>query len=136
MERGSDKHGPREDEQLAHEVEGLLRSGHSTHAQEWKDPEPSGEDQPDADLVPHGSLEGGVPEGVTAADVEGRSELAGYLGKDVYPASGQALAERAAGNHAPDRVLAALSRLDPARTYANVAEVWQALGGGVEAPRS
>ena len=51
MDRGSDKVSPREDEQRKHEVEGLIRSGRTTHAEEWKDPEPIGEDQPDADLA-------------------------------------------------------------------------------------
>src|SRR3954447_2565845 len=76
IERGSDKHGARADDALAGEVEGAMRSGHSTHAQEWKDPEPSGEDQPDVDLNPNGTLTGGTPAGVDSGDVEGRSELA------------------------------------------------------------
>jgi hypothetical protein len=50
VERGSDKHSPMRDDQLKHETEGLVRAGHGTHAEEWADPEPSGEDQPDADL--------------------------------------------------------------------------------------
>lgn len=135
MERGSDKHGPRQDEQLAHEVEGLLRAGRSTHAEEWKEAEPSGEDQPDVDRAPHGTLEGGIPDGMTAADVEGRSEIAGYLGKDIYPATGAALVERAAAGHAPDRVLEQLSRLPSEQTFQNVQEVWSTLGGGAEEHR-
>ena len=135
MERGSDKHGQRLDDQLASEVEGLTRGGHSTHAEEWKDPEPSGEDQPDADRAPDGTLHGGVPEGMTAEDVEGRSELARYLGKNVYPATGRELADRAASSGAPDRVRSALGQLPTDQTFANVAEVWSALGHGTEAHR-
>jgi Protein of unknown function (DUF2795) len=135
VERGSDKHGARQDEQLAHEVEGLIRGGHSTHAQEWKDPEPSGEDQPDADLAPQGTLEGAVPEGMSATDVEERSELATFLGKDVYPAERQALLERATANAAPERVLRRLEQLPEDRRYENVQDIWSTLGGGVEQHR-
>src|SRR3954463_13693135 len=86
VERGSDKHSPMVDEQLKHETEGLVRGGHGTHAEEWRDPEPSGEDQPDADLAPSGTLHGGTPQGMDADDVEGRAELATFLGRDIYPA--------------------------------------------------
>jgi hypothetical protein len=135
VERGSDKHGARQDEQLAHEVEGLVRGGHSTHAQEWKDPEPSGEDQPDADLAPGATLEGGVPEGMSAADVERRSELATFLGKDVYPATREALLERAAASSAPDRVLRRLQELPADRAFENLQDVWSTIGGNVEQHR-
>jgi Protein of unknown function (DUF2795) len=136
MERGSDKHGPRVDEELSHEVEGMVRGGHSTHAEEWKDPEPSGEDQPDVDAAPNGTLEGGTPDGMSARDVEDRSQLAGYLGKEIYPATADQILERAAGNEAPDSVLAELRRLPKGRQYANLQEVWTDLGGGVEQHRS
>ena len=136
MERGSDKHGFRMDDALAAETEGLQRSGRSTHAEEWKDPEPSGEDQPDSDLVPSGTLEGGVPDGMTAADVEGRSELATYLGAAVYPANRIVLQERAEDQNAPTRIVELLQSLPDGREYANVAEVWAALGGGNEQHRS
>lgn len=46
MQRGSDKHGPRQDDALQHEVEGLLRSGHGTRAEDWRNPEPSGRTSP------------------------------------------------------------------------------------------
>ncbi|MDD6791309.1 MAG: hypothetical protein PUE00_04025 [Thermobifida fusca] len=40
MERGSDKHGPRLDESLKHEIEGALKSGGPTRAHEDREPEP------------------------------------------------------------------------------------------------
>src|SRR5437763_13578506 len=85
VDRGSDKHSPLVDDQLKHETEGLVRAGRSTHAEEWKDAEPSGEDQPDAGLAPSGTLVGGTPEGMEPDDVEGRAELAGYIGEDADP---------------------------------------------------
>lgn len=132
MERGSDKHGPRLDETLAHETEGAVRAGRSTHAEEWKDPEPSGEDQPDVDLAPDTTLVGGVPDGMSATDVEGRAELAAYLGRSAYPATGAELVALAEQNAAPDRVTAALRRLPPEQGFATAQEVWSALGGGAE----
>jgi hypothetical protein len=135
VERGSDKHGFRLDDAMSAEVEGLVRSGHNTHKEEWRESEPSGEDQPEVDLVPEGSLEGGSPDGMTGADVEGRSELAGYLGKDVYPANRAALEAKAADAQAPDRVIDLINRLPADREFANVSEIWTALGGGVEQHR-
>jgi uncharacterized protein DUF2795 len=135
VERGSDKHGFRLDDQMAGEVDGMMRAGRSTHAEEWKDPEAAGEDQPEVDRAPHETLEGGVPAGMTAGDVERRSEIAAVLGKEIYPATGAQLLERAETNEATDRVLADLRRLDAGATYVNIQDVWSSLGGGVEEQR-
>ncbi len=134
MERGSNKHSARMDDALDHEVEGLMRSGHDNRA-DWNSPEPSGEDQPDVDLVPDGTLAGGVPDGMTEEDVEARSQLATYLGKEVYPAVSAVLIETAEGNEAPDSVLARLRALPAGREYVNVQDVWSTLRGGTEAHR-
>ncbi len=136
MERGSDKHGPRMDEALAHEVEGLLHAGRDTHAEEWASPEPSGEDQPDVDRAPHGTLHGAVPDGMTEEDVEQRSRLATYLGKEVWPATGAQLVAVARARQAPDDVVAQLSYLHEGRSYVNMQEAWADLQGGVEQHRS
>ena len=131
---GSGKVSAQQDDALKKATEGLVRSGHSTHAQEWRDPEPSGEDQPDVDLEPDGTLAGGTPEGMSAADVADRSDLARYLGR-IYPADRDALREAAAGNNAPDRILALLDRLPAGQSFENLQDVWAALGGGVEEHR-
>jgi hypothetical protein len=135
VDRGSDKVSPRQDEQLKHETEGLVRSGHSTHAEEWKDPEPAGEDQPDADLNPEGTLTGGTPAGMQPDDVEGRSELASYLGKDCYPMVRAQVIDLVMENNAPQRVIDLVRDLPAGRAFTNVNEIWVALGGGVEAHR-
>jgi hypothetical protein len=134
MERGSNSHSARMDDALKHDVQGLVRSGHDSR-EDWNSPEPSGEDQPDVDMVPDGTLAGGVPDGMTERDVEERSELAGYLGRSVWPAVGQQLLEIAESNEAPDRVLDQLRRLPAGREYANVQDVWTALQGGHEEHR-
>jgi hypothetical protein len=128
MERGSDKHSARMDDALQHETEGLIRSGHDNRA-DWNSPEPSGEDQPDIDRVPDGTLHGGVPEGMTEDDVEARSELAGYLGR-LWPATREELIRVATDNEAPDSVLDRLRGLPMGQSFANLQEVWSTLSGG------
>ncbi|PZS39186.1 MAG: hypothetical protein DLM62_09610 [Pseudonocardiales bacterium] len=46
MQRGSDKHGPRKDDALARDVENVIRGTGPTHVEEWKDPEPPADDDP------------------------------------------------------------------------------------------
>ena len=136
MERGSDKHGARMDDALAHEVDGTIEAGRSSRVEEWRDPEPSGEDQPDVDLRPDGALHGGVPEGMTDQDVELRSEVAQALGKEIYPASGAELVAKAQESSATDHVLDLLERLPSEETFTNVQDIWTSLGGGVEQHRT
>ena len=128
MDRGSDKHSARMDDALEAEVSGLVRSGHDNRA-DWNSPEPSGEDQPDVDRVPDGTLAGGVPEGMTEDDVEARSELATYLGR-LWPATREELVRVATDNEAPDSVLAQLHRLPLGQQFANLQEVWATVSGG------
>lgn len=47
MQRGSDKHGARHDDALAAEVDGMIRGTGPTRAEEWHDPEPPADDDPD-----------------------------------------------------------------------------------------
>ena len=135
MERGSDKHSPRVDDALGAEVEGMMRSGRETRGQQWHSAEPSGEDQPDVDLAPDGTLAGGVPDGMTEGDVEQRAQIAAYLGKEVWPAGSQALTAKATELGAPEDVLDQLRRLPPSAVFDNLQDVWQALQGGTEAHR-
>src|SRR5918994_3741101 len=46
MQRGSDKHGPIQDDQLKHELRGLEQANRPTRAEEWRDPEPPADDDP------------------------------------------------------------------------------------------
>ncbi|MCU1592517.1 MAG: uncharacterized protein JWP11_3773 [Frankiales bacterium] len=135
MERGSDKHSARMDDALEAEVRGMMTAGRETRGQEWNSPEPSGEDQPDVDLAPDGTLAGGVPDGMTEQDIELRSEIASFLGKECWPCDAQALLLKAAEMNAPERVLNRLRDLAPGVAYENMQEVWSALHGGVEAHR-
>jgi hypothetical protein len=135
MERGSDKHSARMDDALEAEVRGMMTAGRETRGEDWNSAEPSGEDQPDVDLAPGGTLVGGVPDGMTESDVAERSELASYLGKECWPADALALLEKAAGLNAPEAVLNRLRTLPQGREFENLQDVWTALQGGVEAHR-
>jgi hypothetical protein len=135
VERGSDKHSPLRDDELKHETEGLVRSGHGTHAEEWKDAEPSGEDQPDSDLAPQGTLHGGTPSGMSADDVEGRAEIASYIGKESYPLIREQVIDLVMDRNAPGRVVDLVKRLPAGQPFHNVNEIWAAVGGHVEHDR-
>lgn len=136
MERGSDKHNRRVDDEMKAETSGLVTGGHDTHAEEWKSAEPSGEDQPDVSLSPDAVLSGGTPRGMDEADVEERSELAQWLGRAPFPAVGQVLLDHARDEHAPDAIVDQLRRLPAGREYLNVGEVWRGVSGGhVESER-
>jgi hypothetical protein len=128
MERGSDKHSARMDDALSAEVDGIVRSGHDNRA-DWNTPEPSGEDQPDVDRVPNGTLAGGVPQGMSEQDVERRSELATYLGR-IWPATKLELLAVAAENDAPEHVLTQLEKLPDDWAFQNLQDAWTALSGG------
>lgn len=136
MERGSDKHGRRLDDAMKSETDGMMRAGRDTHAVEWKSAEPSGEDQPDVDMVPDGTLSGGTPIGMDESDVEGRSELARHLRPSLFPAVRELLLDHVIESDAPQRIVDMVRGLPAGREFVNVAEAWQALGGHVESRRS
>ncbi|HEX4017627.1 MAG TPA: DUF2795 domain-containing protein [Frankiaceae bacterium] len=139
MERGSDKHGPHLDEEMAHEVSGVVQGGHETRAEEWHSAEPAGEDQPQVTLGGEAPLMGGTPQGMTAGDVASRSELAQWLGRAVFPAVQQILLEHARDAGAPDNIVEEIRALPAGREYTNVGDVWRALnksdGGHSESRR-
>ena len=62
----STKHSAREDDALAHEIEGMIRSGRSTHAEEWNDPEPVAEGDPVTWKSHGGEAEGTVDRKITS----------------------------------------------------------------------
>jgi hypothetical protein len=46
MPRESDQHGPRQDDEMKHELQGMLRGNRPSRAEEWRDPEPPADDDP------------------------------------------------------------------------------------------
>lgn len=128
---------PREDEQLAHETEGLVRSGHPTRVEEFRDPEPAGEDQPTGDehLMGPGREPGTAP-GLSPEDVETRSEIARFLDRAALPGSREDLLASAEQNQATQRVLDLLQQLPADARFENMQDVARALGLGTEEHRA
>jgi hypothetical protein len=128
---------PRKDEQLAHETQGLVQSGHPTRVEEFRDPEPAGEDQPTGDehLLPPDRQPGTAP-GLDNDDIETRSEIARFLDRSALPGRRDDLLASARQNQATDRVLDLLEALPADTEFANVQDVARALGLGTEEHRA
>src|SRR3954464_10130945 len=111
MDRGSDKHTPRLDEELKHETSGLVQGNKDTHAEEWRLPEPPGEDQPEADLAPGATLHGGIPDGRPADGVGARARLGSFLRLSVFPGVREQLLDHVLDSSAPDVVVEQVRKL-------------------------
>ena len=120
---------------MARETRGLVQGGRSGRTEEWRDPEPSGEDQPEADFAPGTTLTGGVPDGLTPEGVEERSELAAHLGRGVYPAYRDEILDRLVENNAPTRLVTLVRDLPADEKYENAGALASALGLGHESHR-
>jgi hypothetical protein len=124
----STKHSPRVDEELEHELQGMVKGGRATRAEEWRQVEPVAEGEPDIDADPAGTLVGGTPVGMTADAVVARSEIASWLTRAPFPGTRDDLVEAARDNRAPDAVVAELERLPDGETFERVGDVARALG--------
>jgi hypothetical protein len=131
LERGSDKHSPRLDEELDHETRSLQQgSPVESRVEEFREQEGPGDGQP----TPDARLTGGR---ATAAsldldDAEARADIARFLTPSAFPADRETLLADAEDHHAPEAVLERLRALPEGRAYENVQDVWGALGGTVE----
>jgi hypothetical protein len=127
MERASDKHSGRIDDAMKGETAGLVAGNHDSRIEEWRSAEPSGDDQPSVGLGADHAVEGGVPEGMDAGDVEVRSELASWLGRASFPAVREPLLGHVMDEGAPERVIELVRRLPAGREFVNTGDVWRAL---------
>lgn len=111
MDRGSNKHSPRVDDEMSAETRGIVQ-GSTTggRAEEWKMAEPFGEDQ-------------------ELGDGNSLTRFGTYVGR-VFPAGREALLASATELNAPDDVLERIDNLPPDTTYENVAEAWRATQAG------
>ncbi len=131
MQPGSDKHSPRLDESMEHDVRPLIQGGREAHVEEEREQQGAGDYEP----TPDARLQGGRP----AADadvldydeVEARSILATSLRPSIWPADREALVACAQEEHAPAWVVDRLGGL-PDGTFSHTEAVWEALGGRVE----
>ena len=124
----STKHNPRLDEELEHEVQGMLKAEHATRSHEWREVEPIAEGDPDITADPAGTLVGGVPDGMTEDAVVARAELARWLVRADFPATGPELVEAARDHRAPDAVTGELEKLPDGEIYERIGDVVRALG--------
>ena len=131
MDRLSNKHSPRVDEALAHDVDSLTHgSPEESRAQE-------GRLQEDPEVGPGRRFDDSVPGmDLTTGEVEERAELSRHLSAAHFPARREELLAVAADDHAPEDVMQALDRLPADEAFETVQAVWQALGGHVEPPHS
>jgi hypothetical protein len=127
--------GQGQDERLKHETQGEVRAGRSTRAEEWREPEPAGEDQPTGDRMILPDDLRSAPPGMTPEDVEARSELARYLGIHAFPGDRGTLVQTARENQATDAVIRALESLPGDRQFENVQDVARAMVMGTEEQR-
>src|SRR5688572_3456838 len=98
MERGSDVHSPRLDEQMQHETESITRGKPSeARAEEFREMEEAG------DEILAGSLRQDA--------VRERSELARHLRGSIFPATRAAVVQCAIDEQAPDDMVEALRGL-------------------------
>ena len=131
MERGSSKHGPRVDEELEREVSGTVQGTAGSRIEEWRQPEPAGEDQRESTTAPTGEpgdYRVGTPKGMTPGEVEQRSRLGRYINLTALPGDRETLRRNARENDAPGDVLAQLDQLPDGTEFQTVSEVWAALG--------
>lgn len=132
MERGSDKHAPRLDENLKHDTRPLERGAPvEARANEWREQEGPADGEPTPDSRVVGGRAHANENQPTDEEIEARSELARHLDPSVFPADKAALLASAEGNFAPAWILDMLRGL-PEGDYPTNEAVWEALGGSVE----
>jgi hypothetical protein len=128
MHRG-DRHGPALDDELSRETEGMVRGTGSTHAEEWKEPEPTGE-------VPMEGREPGSPPGMEPDDVDTRSEVAKALAPLTFPVTTAQILDRFDQAGVRESIMAAVRRLPSNGSYDSLNDVVRALGIPTERHRT
>ncbi len=132
MDPQSDKHNPRVDEEMKHDVESLLKGAPvESRAQESRLQEDPGVGPGTRRDVPESSG-AGIP--TDAADL--RADIARHLASVRFPATGDDLVAAAEADSASAEVLRLLRGLPPGQPYPNVQAVWAAVGGETESPHT
>lgn len=121
MERGSDKHGPRLDEDLKRDT----RGGEEARV-------PDSDDDGEAPRATRDEVPAPVGDLVYEPDLDERSELTRFLEPSVFPAGREQILASAEGNFAPERIVERLRELPEGERFANVQAMWRALGGPTE----
>lgn len=124
-------HGPRQDDARKRETRSEMQAGRATRSEEWREPEPPGEDQPEATWAPEGRTGSGEG-GPDPRDIQLRSDLARYLDRATFPASRERLLDTLAGHQAPQQLADLVAGLPPESAFANFWELARGLGLPVE----
>jgi hypothetical protein len=131
VERESTKHSPREDEDLARSVEGLVKGAPvDPRSEEWRSLEDPGDD---VTIDPANRPGFGEPGEFQPADAMARTELAIALTGLSYPATTTEIAQVAEGNDASPQLVQRLRELPHGRFDLHEA-IWEALGGPPDDP--
>jgi hypothetical protein len=123
MQPANSKHGPVSDEVLAKEARGTIQSNRGSRIEDWRDPEPSGGDEPSADHFV------GTQDTAGRRAVVLRSDIAAALRRSLFPASRAELLEHVDSVHASDEIRGLVAALPEKRKFRNVEDVWEQLGG-------
>ncbi|MCQ4208476.1 DUF2795 domain-containing protein [Streptomyces longispororuber] len=121
MQRRSDRLSAHRDDEMKTELQGLLRSGHSTRVAEWHDPEPVADDDPEVAGGP--VLPGPAPGRFEAV----RLELGRQLGRTAFPATAAGLAGTLRERGAPDRLADLVAGLPEGTVFRTASELARAL---------
>ena len=113
----------------------MLQGGVDTRVEEWRDPEPPGEDQPTATRAPMGYERAGAPIGMTPEEVDQRSRIGRYIPLSALPGDREDLLAAAEEMEAPGDVVDRLAALPPDRVFETINQIWAALGGHNEERR-
>ena len=130
-EQESGTHGARQDDALKREVHSELQANRATRAEEWLEPEPPDEDEPEA-TWPLAGRPGGTPPGEDWDTIELRSDLAAHLERAAFPATRQKLLDTLAAHQAEQRLVDLVSPVPDDVTFANFGELMRTLGLPVE----
>ncbi|QSB16883.1 DUF2795 domain-containing protein [Natronosporangium hydrolyticum] len=135
MERGSSKHSPQLDDELAKEARAYTQGAPGpSRVDEWRDPEVADDDQPEADRIPAGQRPSGAPEPLRGQDLAARSRLGRYIPLSSLPGDRRELLRGAEEMGVPPDLRAELDRLPDGQMYRTVYEIWEALGYSNEDP--
>ncbi|WP_049571124.1 DUF2795 domain-containing protein [Streptomyces sp. SBT349] len=125
-QRGSNRLNVHRDDEMKHELQGMLRGDHPTRAEDWRDPEPPADDDPelaDGPVPPRGGMDAEESEREAF-----RFDLARHLRRSEFPATRREILLTLFETHASESLVEAVRELPPGTSYRNVQEVADVLG--------
>jgi hypothetical protein len=126
-EQGTAKHGPREDDELKREVRSELLANRATRSEEWLEPEPPAEDEPEATWVLAGRPSA-TPPGEDWDMIQLRSDLARHLDRHAFPGNRAHLRKILEEHQSEQQLLDVVASLPGRVRFENLADVLEALG--------